>query len=719
MTEQRNFNDIPILNPEDDQFGIDPFARSLATSIRKMEAPVGTAISINGKWGSGKSSAVNLIRYHLRQDTESEELDIVDFKCWWFRGEEALTLAFLQELNSSLEKTLGDKAKQLVPEIGRTLLQAGQVIGPAMNVVTHGIWSKSIDFAERFFPEGESIEDLFSQLSNALASQTKRFLVVIDDIDRLAPNEQVLVFRLVKSVGRLPNVIYLLVFDRDLAESAVLHEYPSEGPHFLEKIIQASFEIPIATKDDLNSAVLREVETQCNSPESAEEMRRFLNLFHDVVSPYIQSPRDIMRLSNSISVSWPPIAEEVNLADFVALETLRLNESKLYNTIRSNKERLCGTYEGSYGSPDTRQDDLQEFVDHAPDVRRDRARITMQRLFPRFENVSYSADTTARWDACRRVCSAKHFDTFFRMSIGDKTISIHEVNEFIGRCGDEEFVTKALREASRSIRRDEKSKIPLLFEELSAHASRIEASKFRPLLTAIFKIADEIDRQEDQDRGGISINNHLRIHWLIRDLTISRSTVDERSGIFVDACRVAAVGWAVDFASSAVAQHEPRRSDEPAVPPEDCLVRADCLGELRAIAVRSIEEAVETEALINHQHLLSILFRWEELSDDEGAAVRDWTSGQLASDTSVALLARAFTGDTWRSSMGFDGLGDRISMRHDRASIDGAERIIDLAAFRRRLEELEREDNLVENSHKEYITRFLQAWRLRETGKDR
>jgi predicted KAP-like P-loop ATPase len=80
--------------------------------------------------------------------------------------------------------------------------------------------------------------------------------VIIDDIDRLSPEEAMAIFRMVKSVGHLPNITYLLVFDRELAEAAVKSKYPSEGPHFLEKIVQASFDVPAPNQTDLNGAIL-------------------------------------------------------------------------------------------------------------------------------------------------------------------------------------------------------------------------------------------------------------------------------------------------------------------------------------------------------------------------------------------------------------------------------------------------------------------------------
>ena len=91
------FNDSPIENFEDDDYGIGSFAKSLAKSFLNIKKPVGTTIALNGPWGSGKSSAVNLIRRQL-EAVNDHKLTVTDFKCWWYRGEEALALAFLQNL---------------------------------------------------------------------------------------------------------------------------------------------------------------------------------------------------------------------------------------------------------------------------------------------------------------------------------------------------------------------------------------------------------------------------------------------------------------------------------------------------------------------------------------------------------------------------------------------------------------------------------------------
>lgn len=721
MNKENYFNDAPIITPEDDKFGIDRFAQALSRSFRDIESPIGATIALNGPWGSGKSSAVNLIRHHLKSDEEAGKIQLIDFKCWWFRGEEALTLAFLQELNNALRKNLSDKAKKLLPQLGKTLLQAGPVVGPAINLATGGVWGTitkgSMDFAKRFFSEGDSIEKLFQQLSEALNQQKKRFLVLIDDIDRLSPNEALLIFRLIKSVGRLPNVMYLLVFDRELAEKAVTEMYPSEGPHFLEKIIQASFELPLPARDDLNYAALSQIESLCGPPKDQDQLRRFMNIFYDAISPYLNTPRDLTRLSNSMAVSWPAVACEVDTADYVALEVIKLFQPLLYNAIRTNKERLCGV-RSDYGNREDPEKKIQGFLENLTENHREQAKLSLMRLFPRLEKVGYSSSFVDQWEAERRVCTTKHFDTYFRMTLGDETLSINEIEDIISHAGDKEYVKNSFNKALQIIRKNGKSNVPLLFDELNVHAQKIEKEKFQSLISAIFEIADDIFRVEDSERGGFSIgDNYLRIHWFIRKLTFDRCSLNERNEIFKIACADAQVGWLTDFTRSSISDHYPREGKEVNAP-EKCLVLKEYIPELKALAAKCIESAALSGELINHPQLPFILFRWIDFAEDDGNAVKNWTKEQMKDIEKLSKLARAFTSESWSQGLGMFGLGDRVAMRNIRASVESLDAIIDVPEFRKRLEEIEDNNNVGENQRESILT-FLEAWRKQEAGNER
>lgn len=705
------FNDTPIETTKDDRYGVTPFSESLAKSFLKIESPIGTTIALHGPWGSGKSSVVNLVREVLTEE-DDERLIVSEFKCWWYRGEEALALAFLQNLNSVLRAELKDKVKDLVPRMGRGLLQAGPVIGSAIALTPAGpiggLVGGAFDFAKRFFPEGETLEATFIKLSEVLEKEEYRFLIIIDDIDRLNPEEAIAIFRLVKSVGRLPNVMYLLVFDRSLAECIIQEKYPSEGPHFLEKIIQAGFELPSPLPTDLNDAVLASISEICGLPKD-EQVVRFMNVFYDVVAPYISSPRHVSRLQNAISVTWPAIANEVNLADFVALETLRLYEPVLFNSIRDNKTSVCGIRKQN----DPGQNDISRFdvfLEGLPDEHHELAKTALQRLFPRLESIGYGGEWGAEWSVERRVCIETHFDTYFRLSLSDETLSFQKIDDLIAHADNREFIQAAFRQAAKTERRCGSSMVPVYLDELTTNGKKVPKEKVEPLLSSLFEIHDEIDLERDAGQGFMSMaTTSLRYHWLIRRLTRDRFQIEERTTVYLGAIKNSSLGWLVDFTSSALSDYE-ERDDRPKTREEDCLVSKEALPELTERALSAIREAAAKGSLVIHSDLLFILYRWRDFMDNDPSEVRMWTDKHLKDYKFVVVLARAMTGASWSMGMGgFGGMGDRVARRSVRAQISDDTDIVDVKRFRCDLENAVSSDMLSQDE-KADVQQFLLAW---------
>lgn len=716
MVDHPSYNDQPIENPSDDRFGVDPFARSLATSFLKMQAPQGVAIGLNGPWGAGKSSAVNLCKYHLSEAVEANKLVIIDFACWWFRGEDALALAFFRELYAGLGPSLGEQVKKKLPKLGARLLRAGALVGKVAEAVgagiAGGIAEKGMDWLAGLIEQDESVESLHFELSKALREQEKRFLIVIDDIDRLSPDEALLIFRLVKSVGRLPNVMYLLAYDRPLAERIVSDRYPSEGPHYLEKIVQATFELPEPSEFDVQQHLLSSIESICGAPARADAVR-FMNIFYEGVSPAMRTPRDVIRFTNSLSVSWPAVAGDVDQADFIALEMLRLLHPSIYRAIRQNKKELSGG--GHRGTRDRNAlvrhfNELlfgaTEFADDAP-IRR-----LLMRLFPTLEsawaNRSYGDGFGKQWVIQRRVCSPDYFDSYFRFSIGDEVLTNAEIDGFIARADDIEYVKATLRHAVTVTRRAGGTKAAVWLGGLTIHARRVDREKVGPLLTALFEIADELNVEADTAMGFSIGSNGLRLHWLLRELTVDRFSLDERSAIFTSACNTASLGWLADFTRSAWTDYHPGEGKERELV-ENCLTTEADATNLQSLLKLRIEVAAENGMLLTHQDLPFLLHWWVDLTSDDGATVRAWTSAAIATDSGVTQLAKAFTSYSWSQGMG--GLGDMVAQRMARISLSGMERLIDLDAFRQRVE------TVAAASENPAVQEFLAAWRQADQGK--
>ncbi|HSD37753.1 MAG TPA: P-loop NTPase fold protein [Rhodocyclaceae bacterium] len=710
------YNDQPIGSPNEDRFGVDPFARALAASFRKMQSPQGAVIGLNGPWGSGKSSVVNLCKHHLAEAVEAEEIVIIDFACWWFRGEDALALAFFRELYAGLGPSLSDKVKKKLPKLGARLLRGGALVGKVAEAagagIVGGIAEKGMEWLAGMIEQDESVEALHAELSQALREQKKRFLIVIDDIDRLSPDEALLIFRLVKSVGRLPNVMYLLVYDRPLAEKIVSERYPSEGPHYLEKIVQAAFELPDPSVFDVQQHLLSLIESICGAP-AERDMVRFMNIFYEGISPAMRTPRDVARFTNSLSVSWPAVAGEVDRADFVALEMLRLLQPNIYRAIRQNRERLTGAVSERRDREAAAQHFNGLFFGATPPADDNRMRRLLMRLFPAlesaWENMGYGDGFAKQWALERRVCSSDHFDSYFRFSIGDDVLTSAELDAFLARADDGEYVRTTLRNAVTVARRSGGTKAAVWLGELTTHSERVEGSKVEALLTALFEIADEINVEADAARGFGMANNELRLHWLLRALTKERTPIEERSAIFRRACDTASLGWLADFTRSAWTDYHPREGEE-REPPERCLTTEADAEHLRGLLRARIEAAAADGTLLAHGDLPHLLHSWADLTADEGAAVRAWTSAAFASDDGVRQLAKAFTSYSWSQGIGFAGLGDLVAKRSTRVNLRGMARLIDVDAFRSRVEAVAAAGGGSE------VQEFLQAWQRADRG---
>jgi hypothetical protein len=121
-----------------------------------------------------------------------------------------------------------------------------------------------------------------------------------------------------------------------------------------------------------------------------------------------------------------------------------------------------------------------------PEKRQHIAKLAICRLFPRLQNIGYSSSFVEKWEAERLVCSNKHFDTYFRMGIGSDNVSATEVNDLIQKSGNEQYVKDTFHKAHGSIRKNGKSKVPLLLDELNVRADAIEKENVVTFLSAMF-----------------------------------------------------------------------------------------------------------------------------------------------------------------------------------------------------------------------------------------
>jgi predicted KAP-like P-loop ATPase len=685
-------NDAPIIAPRDDLYRLDPFAKAIAKSVEGMAAPDGLVLAINGPWGSGKSSAINLMRHHLSGPISRDEIVPVVFNPWWFAGADALTLAFFQELNTAIGQSLPEQVRQSFSKIGGGVSALGPIIGAAANLKAPGVGaviSGATQWLGGLLQSKQTVEQEHRIVSKALSDQKKRFLVIIDDIDRLNPEDALTIFRLVKSVGRLPNVIYLLAFDRALAERAVAERFPSEGPSYLEKIVQSAFDVPPPLLDLLRQRVLATVSAVMGEPHE-QKLTRFMNVFFDVVAPLIRTPRDVVRLENDIRATWPAVAGEVDRADFLALSALKLASPEIYQAIRSHPDELCDAAR----DPSRSTTGLAEQYDRlfGLDPSRENYRQTrraMMRLFPRLESIWSNTIHGANGEADRLICSRKHFPTYFAYSISDDVLPAQQIDELLQRADDRPFVQTYLRQRLTHLRRDGSTQAALALEELTTRAADVDEAKVEPLVTAIFAIVDELDVEADRKRGFAIGSNELRVHWLVNRLVTDRFPEARRDEIYRSGMATASVAWCCDFARRCMRVYEP---EEGGKRESDAIVSQSVARGFRDLALDKLRAAASDHSLVKNGSLPSLLFQWKNWTTV--AEVRAWTDSELERDDFAIAMADAVTSVAWVQGMGFGDLGDRVARPSRRVDVKPYSEILDVKRLDARIQEIDQHNDL-------------------------
>lgn len=650
MAADIDMNDSPITGPEADAYGFNPFAAALARGIAGMKAPAGFVIALDGPWGSGKSSVINLLRHHLKADHGDATLDVKDFNPWWYGGSEALARGFFEVLGDAVSGPLKAAIRRSLKPLGRRLGFVKPLAALAGNVAAGGVpvGSAAIAAMEQLGTE-RPLVGLYEQLAKTLRDHGRRILIVIDDIDRLDPNDAVLVFQLVKSVGRLPNVLYLLAYDSAVARRQLEHRFGPAAAGYLDKIVQATYAIPVPGRAQLASALIEAVAPVFDDAGTIAKQTRFQNLVHDCVAPWLRTPRDVVRLTNLVTVGWPAIREEANETDFLVLEALKLSHPDVYRAVQRSRDILCET-----GEDVDRKESIDErrvayearLLSGVSEDDRAEVCIALRNLFPRLDEVY--KDRFVSWHSLayrrrdRLACSSLHFATYFRLAPSPEALSPFEIRELLDAVRDTTRLCKLLKGAAQvSGSTWEGNRAELMLEALQDHIGGIPGDAVRSILSALSQVGDDIKENN---------NTHIIYGWdnfsytweLIWDIFGKNVDQQERSSILLDIAQESQLGWLIEFADYCWKEHDPE-SDESRTPSDRRLVTSDAADRLRTIALKAIQRATEAGDLIAHPRLDVLLPCWETLAGDNGEAARQWIDRCLKENANVVRLASMFT----------------------------------------------------------------------------
>ena len=521
--------DKPITNAEDDKLGRSGFAERLAKAIINFDTADSYAIALQGAWGYGKTSVLNMAIQKIEETTDKKTV-IIRFNPWNFTTTGQLIDQFFATMSSKLKLSKSNERLQKVGELVEkysSVLEYTQYI-PGVGSYMNALPKVAKAFGGRMRKNaGEKLKDAVYQkeeIEKELLLIDSRILVVIDDIDRL-PNDQIrLIFQLVNSVAGFPHTVYLLSYDKGIVARALDDVQGQRGAEYLEKIVQVPFDLPPIDKYRVRSILKDELEKMRNIPNSVEvDSAHWEQIFGYCIAPIVTSLRDVKRFCNVLSFSYAAVKPEVDFSDMAGITAIKVFAPTIYEWIYANRMSLAGGYRGGAIA-------LSGVKDYRAEMKRIAERIypddpeymldALACLFPSFGNrITYASDfqTPAELHQALRIASESKFDLYFSLSLENVKIpkieldnsllrmSICDLREYVAKLKEHGDLYEYIIEVGRNLSRIPADRVPVLIDGLAFEHGYIDGDK--PLVGAnevvfrtqcirklLMKIEDEQER---------------------------------------------------------------------------------------------------------------------------------------------------------------------------------------------------------------------------------
>jgi len=577
------FSDEPITSKHQDRFGRAPYAARIAETIARRLDPSSIVIGLFGPWGDGKTSVLKMMEESLDQHGQ---VVTIRFNPWHFPSEDALLRGFFATLAEALGKEPAFKEK------AAALLES---YGGILSVISVALPGVEINPGEAAKQIGESLskvslDKLKDQIDALLGQSGKRLVILIDDIDRLDRQETHAIFKLVKLSASFKYTCYVLAFDDEVVAAALGERYGAGGQEagraFLEKIIQVPLHLPPADQMSLREIAFEGVEHALNQAGIVLDQRQidvFTRHFVDGLEPKLETPRVAKLYTNALMFALPLVKGEVNIAEFMLVEGLRVLYPKLHAEIRDNADLFLQgepreALRGLEKSPSAIDRLLETGMPGSTSEERGQMRERLLKpLFPRISSMMYGGDWEERWGNERRICSSRYFKRYFVYGVPEGDISDNHLTNLI------DALVTADTDSQRSLLSSYSKRVmPQLIQALRNRADSLDEVSALAIAIAVARNGDLLPRE----RGALVIGGTIMYAGILISQLIRRIPLSDRQSA-AEAVLGAAFPLAMGMECARWLTHSADRPEERRVLPDGA---DDALYHLFAVRIRDADD---------------------------------------------------------------------------------------------------------------------------------
>lgn len=494
--------DSPIVEEKQDTLGRAPFVEGLHRQITLFPSEESFVFGLNGQWGSGKTSVLNLLKNRLEKDPS---VILVEFNPWYFSSTGALIHGFYSAVASAINSQF------FYPHLPSIAYRYSKVLAPALK-------KYGIAIARS---ESSDIQLTKGNVEQYIAQTERRVVVLIDDIDRIQPEELLSVFRTVRLAANFKKTIFVLAYD-ELQIEVKLKQLGMEKA-FLNKIVQNPVQLPMIDQNELDQFLLysdKHRKSQLDllfdrlgigDKRRAEFDKAFVSFYVAHLRTFFGTLRDAKRFLNSVKTSLPVVKDEVHLFDFVLLEVLRVSANKVYQDVWTHRHYFIPAWTmsaimsspfGVLGGNGEKQRKIKQHIDSllAEEPNADAILSILKELF--FVEVKGAYEHPVNYDnisdtyrAQKRLTHPESFDKYFLLAVPKGTLPDAVVENALTSWHDALDANTAILETIHAHK--EKGTSEEFFDKLAIFLGQLEGSLVEAFIDTISRNIELFSRDGD------------------------------------------------------------------------------------------------------------------------------------------------------------------------------------------------------------------------------
>lgn len=336
--------DEEIRDRKEDVLASEAQAKSFAETVLASGAHAGLVFGVDGPWGVGKTSFINLAERHW---ASAEDRAIVcRFEPLRYASEPDLADRLIRDLSAAIQREV------FAPEFRPAASRYSRLIKGKADISFLG-FKLSVE------PSQETVDELLDDIDEVLRRIGRRVIIVIDDLDRLDAKTTNSVLFATRRTFKLSRATYVLCYDTEILAGS--HDEGSRAREFLEKFVTVKLSL-FVDSSGIRDFLQRDWQSEENKlvsipSDTMVSLGSVLNELANIIDgslapsymPFVGNLRKVKRFVNAMLLMQLERSDlgrtDFNKRDLINLILLHLTYPGLFRLIYAEEtEGRCGMF---------------------------------------------------------------------------------------------------------------------------------------------------------------------------------------------------------------------------------------------------------------------------------------------------------------------------------------------------------------------------------------